>query len=132
MQARRRVRAASPREEAPEQAPQEQATVTRRRRVTAPAKPAERGKPQVAAPAKKASAEATQSGRVDYDGIIAKYKEKATTPKNAIRSHCVECMGGMIAEIARCTSTGCSLYPFRMGKNPFHKLSKDRQEDSDE
>lgn len=56
--------------------------------------------------------------------IIQNYLAKATTPKNAIRAMCVNCMGGYVAEIARCTSKGCPLHPFRMGKNPFHKLAK--------
>lgn len=74
----------------------------------------------------------TSSSRVNYDAIIVRYKERATSPKNAIRAFCVECMGGMIAEVDRCTSLKCSLYPFRMGKNPYHKLSKhNRVEDDD-
>jgi hypothetical protein len=69
-------------------------------------------------------AEVPTSSRTDYDRIIDDYKSKATTPKRAIRAFCVTCMGGMIAEIGRCTSTGCPLYPFRLGQNPYHKLSK--------
>ena len=34
----------------------------------------------------------------------------------AIREQCIECMGGQIEEIRRCSSRGCSLYPFRFGK----------------
>lgn len=59
-----------------------------------------------------------------YERIIASYKEKAVTPKKAIRAHCIECMGGMSAEVARCTAKSCALHPFRTGANPFHKLSK--------
>ena len=69
--------------------------------------------------------------RTDYDKIIRKYREQATTPKKAIRSHCIECMGGLIAEVNRCTSHDCSLYPFRMGKNPFHKLAKGNRADQE-
>lgn len=69
--------------------------------------------------------------RTDYDKIIRKYREQATTPKKAIRSHCIECMGGLIAEVNRCTSRDCSLYPFRMGKNPFHKLAKGNRADQE-
>lgn len=69
--------------------------------------------------------EAPSVGRVDYDAIIEKYRREATTPKKAIRAKCVECMGGMIAEIRRCTSEHtCASWPFRLGENPFHKLSK--------
>jgi hypothetical protein len=53
--------------------------------------------------------------------IIQKYKERITNPISAIRSHCVECMGGQVHEIQRCTSPECSLFPFRMGKNTLHK-----------
>lgn len=53
--------------------------------------------------------------------IIRKYKDRITNPVSAIRSHCVECMGGQVQEVARCTALKCSLYPFRMGKNTLHK-----------
>ena len=36
-----------------------------------------------------------------------------------IRLFCLECMGGNAAEVRRCTSPGCALFPYRMGKNPF-------------
>jgi hypothetical protein len=41
-----------------------------------------------------------------------------------IRSFCLDCMGGNRAEVRRCTSTRCDLYPYRMGTNPFHKRRK--------
>jgi len=28
-------------------------------------------------------------------------------------------MGNQFAEIRRCTSIGCALWPYRLGKNPF-------------
>jgi len=75
----------------------------------------------------------SSSPRVDYDAIILRYKERANTPKKAIRAMCIECMGGMIAEVDRCSSADCALYPFRKGENPFHKLSKhNRAEESEE
>lgn len=49
--------------------------------------------------------------------LIAGYKDRIKNPITAIRSHCVECMGGAPREVADCTSTACSLYPFRMGVN---------------
>lgn len=58
------------------------------------------------------------SGRTDYEAIIVKYKASATNRKKAIRAKCVECMGGMIQEVARCCDQDCALYPFRMGENP--------------
>lgn len=71
----------------------------------------------------------SSSSRVDYDGVILRYKERANTPKKAIRAMCIECMGGLIAEVDRCTSKTCALYPFRKGENPFHKLSKHNRTD---
>lgn len=59
------------------------------------------------------------------DRIIAKYRSKARSPTAAIRSHCVECMGGQVREVARCTARmTCCLWPFRMGRNPFHGRAK--------
>jgi hypothetical protein len=40
------------------------------------------------------------------------------TPIQAIREKCKDCMCGQISEIKLCPITECSLYPFRMGKNP--------------
>lgn len=60
----------------------------------------------------------------DHQRIVQEYTAKANTPKKAIRAKCIECMGGMIAEVGRCTSTSCALFSFRMGENPFHALSK--------
>jgi hypothetical protein len=36
-----------------------------------------------------------------------------------VRSFCMDCMGGNRAEVRRCTSVGCVLWPYRLGKNPF-------------
>lgn len=41
------------------------------------------------------------------------------SPTKAMRAFCVDCMGNQFAEIRRCTSVGCSLWPYRMGKNPI-------------
>lgn len=56
---------------------------------------------------------------MDYDKIINDYKGGVDSYKTAIRAHCVECMGGLVQSIKGCTSITCSLYPFRMGENPF-------------
>lgn len=37
------------------------------------------------------------------------------TRRDAIRNHCMECMGYQIAEIKRCTAKECWLFPFRPG-----------------
>lgn len=63
------------------------------------------------------------------DRIVKEYYDKVNSPKTAIRAKCVECMGGYISEITRCTDRDCALWHFRMGKNPYHALSKDHAED---
>ena len=40
------------------------------------------------------------------------------TPIKAIRAHCLDCMCGQSNEVKLCPSKDCSLYPYRLGKNP--------------
>lgn len=40
------------------------------------------------------------------------------TPLKAIRSKCLDCTCGQSREVRLCSCTDCSLYPFRLGKNP--------------
>lgn len=40
------------------------------------------------------------------------------TPLKAIRAKCLDCRCGNSAEVRRCPCSGCSLYVFRLGKNP--------------
>lgn len=47
------------------------------------------------------------------------------SPMKAIRAKCVDCSGGNQAEARKCTATGCTLWPFRMGKNPMRGYSAD-------
>jgi hypothetical protein len=55
----------------------------------------------------------------DDEKIVRRYKARiGNSPLRAIRSQCVECMGGMVKEIAICPTKCCSLYRFRMGKMP--------------
>jgi len=42
------------------------------------------------------------------------------SPIKAIRAKCLDCSGGNDAEVRKCVATGCALWPFRMGVNPFH------------
>jgi hypothetical protein len=37
-----------------------------------------------------------------------------------IRAKCLDCCCGQQSEVRRCTAVGCALWPYRMGKNPFH------------
>lgn len=40
------------------------------------------------------------------------------TPMKAIRAKCLDCMCGQANEVKLCPSEDCSLYPYRLGKNP--------------
>lgn len=51
---------------------------------------------------------------------------KHSTPIQAIRKKCIDCSGGSTKEVRLCPCKDCDLYPFRMGTNPFHKLSKQK------
>lgn len=47
---------------------------------------------------------------------------------DAIRAKCIDCMGGNAAEVRRCGDVTCSLWPFRMGTDPW----REKREMSDE
>ena len=49
------------------------------------------------------------------------------TPLKAIRAKCIECSCGQKNEVKLCPVTGCPLYPFRIGKNPYKKELTDEQ-----
>jgi hypothetical protein len=46
---------------------------------------------------------------------------KKMTPLKAIRSKCLDCMGGSWHEVTLCAIRECSLYEFRFGRNPSLK-----------
>lgn len=46
---------------------------------------------------------------------------KITNPAKAIRSFCIDCMGGRVDYVTDCPSGNCALHDFRMGKNPYNK-----------
>jgi len=54
-------------------------------------------------------------------------KEKRLTPIKAIRAKCLDCSGGNNAEVRNCVIPSCPLYPYRMGHNPYIKLSDERK-----
>jgi hypothetical protein len=47
----------------------------------------------------------------------------------AIRANCLDCCGGQAAEIRKCVATVCSLWPLRMGRNPFHGSARGGSDD---
>ena len=54
-------------------------------------------------------------------------EEKRLTPIKAIRAKCLECSCGNNAEVRECVIPDCPLYPYRMGKNPYIKMSEERK-----
>ncbi len=47
-------------------------------------------------------------------------KHDKKTPVTAIRKYCLECCLEKPSEVRLCSAKNCHLWPFRMGKNPFH------------
>jgi hypothetical protein len=45
----------------------------------------------------------------------------------AIRKNCVECCCGNAAEVRRCHMTGCPMWPFRMGTDPYRAKQSEAQ-----
>lgn len=41
---------------------------------------------------------------------------KAGSRVDAVRAHCLECMGGKWGDVHDCPSSGCTLRPFRLGR----------------
>lgn len=46
-------------------------------------------------------------------------EKRITNPIKAIRAKCLDCCCGSSSEVELCTCTGCALYPFRRGRNPY-------------
>jgi hypothetical protein len=46
---------------------------------------------------------------------------KKITPLSAIRKFCIQCQGGNQKAPTLCASIDCSLYAYRLGKNPARK-----------
>lgn len=47
------------------------------------------------------------------------------SPIRAIRLACIECCGGSVGEVRKCTAVECPLWPMRMGTNPFYGKTHD-------
>jgi hypothetical protein len=63
----------------------------------------------------------TRPGHVLVGGTI---QPQSKRPLGAIRQKCMDCQGGNAAEVRRCEATTCPLHPYRMGRNPYHKLAR--------
>lgn len=55
--------------------------------------------------------------------VLATLGHPKSLPK-AIRAKCIDCSGGQQSEVRKCVATNCALWPFRMGRNPFHGRAK--------
>lgn len=56
--------------------------------------------------------------------------KQITSPIKAIREKCLECSGSR-NEVKACNVTGCALYAFRLGKNPYRtkrELSEEQRQ----
>lgn len=51
-------------------------------------------------------------------------QKQITSPLKAIKQFCFECNGRVRGEAEKCTSPRCALFPFRLGKNPYHEPRK--------
>lgn len=45
----------------------------------------------------------------------------ALRPLRAMREKCLDCCCGQAAEVKECPCTGCSLWPYRLGRSPNRK-----------
>ena len=54
------------------------------------------------------------------DTNIHAEKHDKKTPVKEIRKYCLECCLEKPSEVRICAAKSCPLWPFRMGKNPFH------------
>ena len=60
----------------------------------------------------------------DVPSQILSQKFSAQNPLKAIREKCVDCCCGNAAEVRKCVSVDCALWPYRMSTNPFRKTRK--------
>lgn len=57
--------------------------------------------------------------------IFAAYRSRIRSPLTAIRSKCVECVGGSAKRANECENITCSVWAFRFGKNAFRRPKED-------
>ena len=79
----------------------------------------------------------------DKERVVEEYREKVHNPMSAIRAFCVECQGGYLGEVKRCTRSKenalaeghkrwCPHWEFRMGNNPYHNRKSKNEGEDDE
>ena len=51
---------------------------------------------------------------------------RMVSPLAAIKRKCLDCSAGNVYEAQNCQCTGCAIYPFRFGRNPYgNELSEE-------
>jgi len=55
------------------------------------------------------------------------YEVKELSPVRAIKAKCMECSNWQYSEVKTCHMTDCSLFPYRMGKNPAIKMTDEQK-----
>ena len=58
---------------------------------------------------------------------MTKLSDERMTPMKAIRAKCLDCMCGSAEEVKRCPSISCSLFRFRLGRNPNIVLAEEER-----
>lgn len=69
-------------------------------------------------------------GRDPRDMTLADFKSlghPGDSPLAALRRRCLDCCGYQAAEVAKCVSTTCPSWPYRMATNPFRKPRTEAQ-----
>lgn len=69
--------------------------------------------------------------RIDTIKTDEEYKKEVSENTNVLRAiklKCLDCSTYNINEIKECPVKECSLYPFRLGKNPFRKRELSEEE----
>ena len=65
---------------------------------------------------------AADGGNREIDGTPELFEKLGHVKRNPIqvmRLFCLDCMGDQPSMVRKCTSVGCALWPYRLGKNPF-------------
>jgi hypothetical protein len=59
-------------------------------------------------------------------------EKQSRSREHAIRNTCIDCSGGVRAEVRKCPATKCPLWPFRMGAEIKGAGEDEATEDLDE
>ena len=65
-------------------------------------------------------ADRSLAANADFTAKLAGSWPSGPSPLSAIRRKCIDCVAGEIGLIADCALRNCALWPYRLGRNPFH------------